>query len=374
MARKTNTAVNGYNYYKVTRTIGHKADGSPIKKQFYGTGVNEANEKADAFMQDLKLGLKAGKVLTINTLLPEWLFKTKKHELKPNTFEKYESLYRNNIKDNIIANYSLKDITTMNVQKFYNELSKNNSPQKVKNIHKFLHLFFEYCLSEGFLPKNPCTNTTLPKKESSTDEILAEKNSIDFFTEEEIPELLKLFEKSLYKDIIIFALATGMRQGEILGLQWKDLDFKNRIINVRHNLTNVAIFEDQKKIGYKNVLSTPKSKNSIRSIPMNDTVFNMLSNKKRTNDMVFPSGKNKYIESKNLLRQWTDYLKRSNLRYRKFHDLRHTFATLMLSKGCDLITLKELLGHSSIQITEIYLQAIPQTKTEIIKKMDFIQN
>lgn len=370
MARKTNTAVNGYNYFKVTRTIGHKPDGTPIKKQFYGTGVNEANEKADAFMKDLKLGLRTGKMLTINTLLPEWLFNTKKQELKPNTFEKYEGLYRNHIKNNIIANYDIKDITTMNIQKFYNKLSEKHSPQKVKSIHKFLHLFFAYCLSEGYIIKNPCTNITLPKKESTIDDILTEKNNIDFFTEEEIPELLKLFEKSIYKDIVIFALATGMRQGEILGLQWKDVDFKNRLINVRHNLTNIAIFEGQKKIGYKNVLSTPKSKNSVRSIPMNETVYNMLSSKERKNEMVFPSGRNKYIESKNLLRQWMDYLKKSNLRYRKFHDLRHTFATLMLSKGCDLITLKEIMGHSSVKITEIYLQAIPQNKHSFMKNMD----
>jgi site-specific recombinase XerD len=107
---------------------------------------------------------------------------------------------------------------------------------------------------------------------------------------------------------------------------------------------------------------------------MNDTVYNMLINKERTNTMVFPSKKNTYICNKNLLKVWQKKLKHANIRYRKFHDLRHTFATLMLANGCDLITLKELMGHSSIKITEIYLEAIPENKADSIKKMDLIIN
>ena len=165
-----------------------------------------------------------------------------------------------------------------------------------------------------------------------------------------------------------------MRQGEILGLQWSDLDFNNRIIHVIHNLSNTATFDENMNRTYNLTLTTPKTKNSIRSIPMNDTVYNLLINKPRTNTMVFPSRNNTYICNKNLLKVWQSKLKSTNLRYRKFHDLRHTFATLLLSRGCDLITLKELMGHSSIKITEIYLEAIPEKKINSVKKMDFFFN
>ena len=385
MAKKTNFQVNGKNYYRVTRTIGKKADGTAIRKTFYGSGINEANEKADTYMQNLKLGLQANHgVVTIDALFPKWLFEYKKNELKRSTFETYEGLYRNYIESDIIANRPIIELKSINIQQYYSRLQNTYAVQskgkrkvsvkRIKCIHKLLHLFFVYAEKEGYILRNPCNNVTLPKEDYTPTEILEKKLDFDFFTEDEIQKIIKEFEGSSYKDIVIFAIATGMRQGEILGLQWEDLDFENRLIHVIHNLTNSADFDEDRKRTYSLQLTTPKSKNSIRTIPMNDTVYNMLINKERTNTMVFPSKMNTYICNKNLLKVWQRKLKNAGLRYRKFHDLRHTFATLMLAKGCDLITLKELMGHSSIKITEIYLQALPAKKDESIKNMDFILN
>ena len=96
MAKKTNFEVNGKSYYKITRTVGHKPDGTAIKKVFYGTGVKEANEKADKYISDLKMGLLDGKhLITVNSLFPKWLFGIKKNEVKASTFESYYSTYNN---------------------------------------------------------------------------------------------------------------------------------------------------------------------------------------------------------------------------------------------------------------------------------------
>ncbi|MBQ9314914.1 MAG: site-specific integrase [Clostridia bacterium] len=383
MAVKTNSEINGNKYYRVRRVIGHAADGSPILKNFYGKGMNEANEKADKYIQDLKLGLQTSKgVITISSLFSKWLFNNKKNSIKRSTFESYEGLYRNYIETDIISNRPINELKSVHIQQYYERLKKKNavhskkkvSSKRIKAIHKLLHLFFVYAEKEGYILRNPCNNVTIPKEEISADEVLKNKMKFDYFTKEEIQIILKEFEGSSYKDIVVFALATGMRQGEILGLQWSDLDFKNRTISVLHNLTNSADFDEKHKRTYSLRISTPKSHNSIRTIPMNDTVYNMLINKERTNTMVFPSKQNTYICNKNLLKVWQRKLKNANIRYRKFHDLRHTFATLMLANGCDLITLKELMGHSSIKITEIYLEAIPENKSDSIKKMDFIIN
>lgn len=383
MAIKTNSEINGQKYYRVRRVIGHAADGTPILKNFYGKGMNEANEKADKYIQDLKLGLQTTKgVVTISSLFSKWLFNNKKHSIKRSTFECYEGLYRNYIEKDIIANRPINELKSIHIQQYYERLKKKKavhstkkiSSKRIKAIHKLLHLFFVYAEKEGYILRNPCNNVTIPKEEISADQVLKNKMKFDYFTKEEIQIILKEFEGSSYRDIVVFALATGMRQGEILGLQWDDLDFKNRTISVLHNLSNSADFDENHKRTYSLKIQTPKSNNSIRTIPMNDTVYNMLVNKERTNIMVFPSKQNTYICNKNLLKVWQRKLKNANIRYRKFHDLRHTFATLMLANGCDLITLKELMGHSSIKITEIYLEAIPENKTDSIKKMDLIIN
>lgn len=382
MAKKTNFKVNGYEYYKVTKTIGHKADGTPIKKPFYGSCKSEAEEKAEQYLQDLKLGLQTNNgIITIGSTLPDWLFQHKKSELKPSTIESYEGLFRNYIETDIISNRPIKELKSTHIEQFYDRLRKKKAVHSDKNvsikrivaIHKLLHSFFVYAEKEGLTLKNPCENANIPKEDVSPEEVIQQKLDFDFFTEEEIKILVPAFDGSLYQDIVVFALATGMRQGEILGLQWSDLDFEKRLIHVMHNLTNVAVFDENRKKKYKLMLTTPKSKHSIRTIPMNDTVYNMLINKERKGSMVFPSRNGTYICNKNVLKVWQRRIESVGLRYRTFHDLRHTFATLMLAKGCDLVTLKELMGHSSIKITEIYLQAIPEIKHEVIKNMDFIQ-
>ena len=117
MAKKTNFNVNGNEYFRVTKTIGHRADGTPIRKQFYGTGIKEANQKADEYINNLKLGLmNDDKIYTINVLLPKWLFSVKKNEIKPTSFELYESVYRNYIKPYLISDLPIKDLKSLKIQ------------------------------------------------------------------------------------------------------------------------------------------------------------------------------------------------------------------------------------------------------------------
>ena len=165
MARKTNIEINGKQYYRVTRTIGHRADGTAIRKQFYGTGINEANQKADEYIKNLKIGLfNDNQLHTINTLLPKWLFNVKKNEVKASSFESYESIYRNYIKPYLIADLPISDLKSLKLQEFYNKLIKEKvSPNTVKKVHKLLRQFFSYAEREGYIIKNPCINVALPK-------------------------------------------------------------------------------------------------------------------------------------------------------------------------------------------------------------------
>lgn len=375
MARKTNIEVNGKNYYRVTRTIGHRADGTAIRKQFYGAGINEANKKADKYIRNLKLGLlNDDKLYTINTLLPTWLFNVKKNEIKASSFESYESTYRNYIKPHLIADLPINDIKTLKVQEFYNKLIKDNiSTNNVKKTHKLLRQFFSYAEREGYIIKNPCINVALPKNKKEIENIITErKTKFQYFNEDEIKQLLELFKNTRYENIIKFALGTGMRKGEILGLQWQDIDFKNKEIHVVHNLSYIANIDNNVRT-YKTVLQTPKSENSVRIIPMSKKIYELLKSINKTSDFVF-SSRGSHFDIKWTEKYWLKTLKGTNLEGKKFHDLRHTFATMLLLNGANLIQIKELLGHSSVKITEMYLDALPKSKKEIVNKIDYLLN
>lgn len=385
MAKKTNYEKNGKEYYRLTKTIGKRSNGLPIKKEFYGTCKADAEEKAEKYINDLKLGLISdNQTLTINILLPKWLFSIKKNELKPSSFESYEGTYRNFIKDYLIADLPINEIKSLKIQEYYNKMQKQNvSIYSIKKVHKLLRQFFGYAEKEGYIFKNPCVNISLPKpaKADAKDVIQTKKLKFSYFNEDEIKQLKKAFKDNIYENIVLFALGTGMRQGEILGLQWSDIDFENREIHVLHNLNVSADITKSNskdelystKRDYKTILQTPKTENSIRIIPMSDGIYNLLKSINKESSYVF-SENGTYVRVKYLQKIWKKTLEENNIPFRKFHDLRHTFATMLLSHGSDLITVKELLGHSSVKITEIYLDALPKNKEESIKKIDFILN
>lgn len=278
MAKKTNIEVNGKQYYRVTRTVGHKPDGRPIKKQFYGSGISEANQKADKYISDLKLGLIDGKqILTINTLFPDWIFGVKKVEVKASTFESYYGTYKKFIENLDISDIPINDIKSLKLQSCYNDLREKTTNNNVKKVHKVLNMLFSYAEKEGYIVKNPCNNISFPKEAKKAKDILNQKHSFQYYNEEEIKRLKDVFKGNKFENVVLFALGTGMRRGEIFGLQWSDIDFKNKEIKVIHNLVYIADISKDGKIKRKLQLQTPKTENSIRIIPMSDNIYKILS-------------------------------------------------------------------------------------------------
>ena len=148
-------------------------------------------------------------------------------------------------------------------------------------------------------------------------------------------------------EMILTALRTGMRQGEIRGLQWSSIDWENRNITVRHSLNDRA-----KK------LESPKS-NRERHIPMDIDVYEMLFKRKRATGYVFLSPDNGPYDSQRLLRQLEKVREKAGLREFTFHTLRHTFATQLATKGAPLHVVQSLLGHSTIVMTMRYAHVAP---------------
>ena len=369
MAIKTNTNINGNKYYKITRTIAHKSDGTPIKKQFYGKGINEANSKADEFMKNLDNGLNINfQEVTIDSLMHQWLFQIKLNELKPSSFQSYESTYRNLVKNSEIASVKIYKTKAIQIQTFYNNLGKTKTYYQIKKLHKLLKSFFTYAELEGYLTKNPCIKLTIPNKP------LLKETNISFFTEEEIKILLDSIKGHKFENLITVALGSGLRQGELLALKWKNVDLENKKINVQETIKTVYVFDNDGNKTRKTITSKPKTTNSIREVDIPDNIITIFNKMDHDSEYVFHNEDGSPISSKTIFGNWKRILKDSDLEYRKFHSLRHTYASMLLLNGVDLKTVQDLMGHSDITITQIYLHILPKTRAEAANKINYLFN
>ena len=370
MAKKTNFEVNGSKYFRVTKTVGHKADGSPIRKTFYGTGINEANEKAEDYMRKINEGLinNFDKV-SLTDLMNKWIYDVKKYDnIKPSTFEVYECTFRNYVKNCEIGQLKVFNIKSIQLQEYYNKLSKNGfSSSKIKKLNKLLHQFFEYAIIEGYINKNPSKNVNIPKLESEKKQ---KEEILEYYSEDEVKQIKKALKGHKLELLVLFAIGTGLRQGELLALRFSDIDRDKKQLKVNRTTKVNYVFDENNNKNREIQFLEPKTSNSKRIVDIPTSLFEILPNK-TSNELVFTDNGNVWVARK-LSKCWNDFLKQNNLPVKKFHSLRHTYATLLLSKGVELITVSKLLGHSSIQITEIYSHVIPQTKVNAVNRLNSI--
>lgn len=394
MAKKTNFEVNGKQYYRVTRTIGKKSDGTPLRKTFYGTGINEANEKANEYMDSINKGMNSDyKELDINKLVDIWLYeiKIKDNNFKPGTFNKYEGIYRNYIKDSDVGFLKVFSCKTINIQKYYNKLSeKGKTESQIKNLNKVLKGAFDYAIQEGYTLNNPCQFTSIPRQEKKDfDETIEENESIEIFDNKEIEKIIDICNSEIENDnadylyyMILLELGSGLRQAEILGLQKQNIQNE---IKVKKQLQKIKKFKDKKADGYEIKLITPKTTNSIRTIQLPDVIIKLIDNYKLIQEnkwqqhgkvfddesLVFTTSECTAIDSSNLLKRWKKFLIENNLPYKKWHSLRHSYASLLFQAGADIKTVQELLGHADINTTsQIYVHVFPETKKQAVNLLN----
>lgn len=183
MAKKYNCIKNGVPYFRKTKVIGHRSNGKPIIKEFYGDGEKDADKKIDEYMQKLKSGLNVDmEKLTVQDGMYQWLYEVLLHSknMKSASFEKHENHYRNYIKDRKIGCINIQNAVSLPFQQYYNDLYENGidiknksgeirhqnvSSQKIFDINKTLRAFFTYCIKQKYTSDNPCTlqNIEIPR-------------------------------------------------------------------------------------------------------------------------------------------------------------------------------------------------------------------
>lgn len=385
MARKTNYIKNGTEYYRVTATVGRDSSGKLIRKEFYGRTKKEAENKRDEYLNGIKNGLNVDhKDATLGPLMKTWLFEVVRvsNKIKPSTFQRYEGIYRNYIENSAIYGLKLSTLKTIHLQRYYNKLYENGkTSSQIKNLNKLLKKFFFYAIDEGYILKNPCSSKSLV----IPGEVKQEETIIEVFTDEEIEAIKRALEGHRLKTLILLALGTGLRQGELLGLKWSNVDLENKEIRVEQAIKAVTIINADGTRKYEIREQALKTKNSVRIVPIPSNLITLLKKHKAAqkeeklkagplyndNDFVFATETGSPIDARNLLRAYKKILEKAGVPYRKFHALRHTYATKLFERGVPIKTVQMLLGHSDISVTaNIYTHVMPEKKIDAVEKIN----
>lgn len=382
---KTNVEIGGYKYAKTSLTIGKDEKGNPIRKIFYGLTKTEAENKKKEYINNVEKGLNPDlSNQSLSQAMYAWLWNIERYSgNKSSSFERYEGIYRNYIKNSDIGKLTIKDIKKMAIQKYYNNLtSSGKSYSQIKNLHKLLNKFLGYAETEGYIIKNPCKGTKIPK--SGEKEIQDDDDKVETFSKDELNRIINAAKNKKIKYIIMFALFTGIREGELLALEKADIT--DKIVKINKTVRNGKVFSEEEVYDYETNITKPKTKTSRREVPIPDVLKPELRKLEKIvaeeklklghlyqeNNLLFPSETGTYIDAKNLIKSWQRLFKKNDVPYKKFHTLRHTYATRLFENGASILTVSRLLGHSSIKTTEIYthvLQNIKEKEVECLNNM-----
>ena len=338
----------------------------PICKNVLGKTQAEVKEKLKKAIADSKqLDMSRSRSYTVEGWIRLWY----EVYVEPRLREKTKEYYLNYIDNHIvprIGKISLGKLTTIQIQKFYNDLQKNGRVQRyahielknkglstrvVRGIHTLLNNCLEQAVAERLILANPAKGCKLPKLEKKEMKILPQEKIGPYLMEADKRGLLAAY---------YLELTTGLRRGELLALLWSDLDVENRTISVTKQVNRVK---------GELVVSQPKTQNSARTLAIPQQAVDLLveeHKKHPSNPYMFPSPKTGTMFDPDSFRHTHDkILKAIGADHIRFHDLRHTFATLSLKNGVDVKTLSGALGHYSAGFTlSTYTHATAEMKRD----------
>ena len=332
-------------------TVGHDPEtGKAIIKNVLGKTQAEVKEKLKKAIEE-NVGIDYGraKTYTVGNWLGVWYENYAKIKMRPSTYLTYHGYIENHIKPQL-GKIPLNDLTTLHLQQFYKKLlaegrverieaqkqPKGLSAKTVRNIHQIISSALKLAIEQRLIARNPADGCALPKAEHKEMQTLPVEQLTSFLREAKDSGVFALY----YID-----LTTGLRRGELLGLKWTDIDLEKGDLRVQRQIGRI----DGK------IIEMPlKTKNAYRTLPLSADAISVLMQQRRktgNSEWVFPSPIGGPMSPDSVLHMLHRVLKRAGLPKVRFHDLRHTFATLALQNGVDVKTVSSMLGHYSAGFT-----------------------
>ncbi|HEY6411826.1 MAG TPA: site-specific integrase, partial [Ktedonobacteraceae bacterium] len=341
------------------------------RKYVYRESKAEARDALKRAQREMEQGtLITTRDQTLRDHMEQWL-KVKRLELKDGTY----CYYKYNTDVHILprlGHIKLQKLTAEDIQHFYTDLLKELSPNTVRStIHTVLRSALEAAVKRKKIASNPCQDVTLPRPE---------KKDIAFLTQEQATRLLEAAKGRTIEPLIVLALATGMRRGEMLALEWPDIDFERKSVSVCKSLS----YHDADGSGKKYKVETPKTASSKRTIPLPDFAIEALQQHRHVQReqraraptwdqtlLVFTNSTGSYSWYKIVDEQFKSLLQAAGLPRMRFHDLRHSAATILLALGVNAKVIQDRLGHSRIATTlDTYSHVTKSMQEDATSKLD----
>ena len=344
----------------------------------YGKTEAEAKRILKAMKYDaIKNDYEEIRKISVKEYMDNWLNNIMVHKLKSTTFDSKERTLKYQVYP-YIGDYQIANIRPSNVQHMIDSLvAENLSYSTIRKAYDCVNASFKLGIEKKELIENPCVGIILP--ENTKKKI----SNIEFFNDDEIE---KVYNASILKyrnDVPIYRLGyaiilliyTGLRIGELLALEWKDVDFEEKYIIVRKS----AVMIKNREVGAKtkNILKmqdSTKSEHSDRIVPLSKRAIEAITKLEKINGnfkYVMSTKSGKIINPRNVSRMLEGILVRCGIESTGLHTCRHTFASMLFRKGVDVKTVSELMGHANVSITyNIYIHLIKEQKHQAINLFD----
>lgn len=353
-------------YFEVTIT-----DRSGTKKRFnktfHGT-AKQAEKELAVFYADCEAGRTIkGTSMTVEELCNTYRTEYAERYLKRSALRSINTGINTILP--VLGNKKINKVSRLDVQKFINKMSdKGLSPKTIRNYYSVLSGIMEFGVRINELSDTPCQHIILPKKTATEAKYYDQHEVIDL-----LAALDALPENELHFKICIYImLFGGLRKGEVLGLNWEDIDFNERNIQIRRTrqiAPKVGVYED-----------TPKTLKSNRTVSLPVEIFEMLrqlkaqqlerklqlQNKYKDSPAVIQNSCGDCLYPHALYKWYVDFCKKNSLKQVGLHGLRHTHASILASMGTDKMQLSRRLGHSQLSTTmNIYTHLFEDTDKSI---------
>ena len=350
-----------------TLSLGYR-NGKRWRKSFYGATRADVQKKlADALAAHQKGLPVVSEKQTVSDYLDNWLETSARSRLRPRTFQRYQQHVRLHINP-MIGHVRLARLTPQHVQQLLNDkIQEGLAPTTVRYMHAVLRRALNQAERWDLVARNAALLVDPPR---------VEKSEIDPLTPAQARSFLNAASGHRLEALYTVALALGLRLGEILGLEWNDIDFDRGTLTINKSL---------QRVGGKLIHVEPKSARSRRTISLPKTAVHalhahrarqleerLLAGKRwQENNLVFPTSLGTPMDGRNVARSFKNALKKAGLPPKRFHDLRHTCASFLVAQGVHPRVVMEILGHSQISLTmDTYSHVLPEFRAEAAAQIE----